>query len=302
MRTPLLALAVLLTGCGIGKTGTGADYFDDFACSAEPWDWYGDPVTYLLEADEDGDFELDPPAAYITGIDGSYDYEDGDLEWSTSYVSDFTTVSAETSGYGTVFDDGDLDLLLKTVAEDVLGVVVASRVRYERSGCSATMKTWEIEPDEDLDSTPGEDPFTWTYEIESDDLVSAEATDSGWSYRRVWKSDQTITTSGSSAETTYEAVSQGDGTRTAWQESSDGDYDSRVEQSTTVSGLTSVYSQVWYSGTSTLAQECEYDVTYAGVGSGTCSFDNNGGTIECDLSFDQSSCVLECGSAGSFDC
>lgn len=304
MRAALLipVLVLGLAGCGVGKTGTGADYFDDMACDAEPWDWFADPVTYLMEADEDGEWDFDPPHDYVTGIEGRYDYEEGDIEWGLSFLDAYTTDSYDVEGYGTVFEDGDVDLLFKTVTEDVLGSVAASRSRLERDGCDATLKLWTIDADADVDATPSEDAFVWTYDFESDDQVSATTTDAGWSYVRTWRADLTITTTGEGSGVSYETVSYGDGTSESWQESSDSDFDSRIEQSRALDGTADVLSQVWYAGTDTLYQQCEYQVTYAGDGDGSCVFNTEQGELECDLDFDPSSCVLDCGSAGTFDC
>lgn len=305
---PGFALLALMA-CSAGKTD-GDDYFDDddWACEHEVWDWYAGPVQAVLEADEDGDFSYDPPGDVVTERDGSYDFESGDLAWTSSYAGDYYGVSGEVEGYGTVYPDGDLDLLYRSVFTDVLDEVSHSRVRVERSGCSATTKTWTIDADDDLAATPSDEPFTWNLEIVSDDEVERTASwsDSGedWEAQGSFTSDlvNTLHYASASGSAIIDSVSYGDGTSSMTQEGHDSDYDSYYQIDGFLDGSRSVANDVYEAGSDDLIQSCSYDISYAGEAEGECTFYQGSSSITCDLFFDSEDCVLDCDDGQQYSC
>lgn len=301
---PLLLLSV---GCGLGKTA-GERYFDAFSCEHEPWEWYGDPLQAVMQADEDGAFDYDPPGELVTGRSGFYDFDSGDFAWDNSYLPEYYGVTGRVEGYGTVFQDGDLDLLYRTTFVDVLGEESQARVRTQRQGCTETMSSWSIELGADLDATPDEDPFSWTLEIVSDDRVEALAELEGdgtvVNYQRIWSSDlKTETTfSAQDGSSLGQTLMNDDGTGSGSQEIYGDEIDAYYEIEYFLDGGQRIVVNGFVAGTNQLYQECDYTSTYEGEGSGTCSYYTEGGDLDCDLEFDASSCVLDCGADGTYDC
>lgn len=303
----MIPLILLSLGCGVGKTA-GERYFGDFACEYEPWEWYGDPLQSVLQADEGGAFNYDPPGELVTGRSGFYDFDSGDFAWENAYLPGYYGVSGRVEGYGTVFDTGDLDLLYRTVFADVLGEESHGRVRTERQGCTETMSSWAIEPGADLDTTPAEDPFTWTLTIVSDDRVEALAEVEGdgtrVDYERVWTSDLKTETRFSAQDGSYlgQTVMSDDGTGSGTQEVYGDEIDAFYAIDFYLDGGRRIVVEGYLAGTNDLYQECDYTTSYAGEGSGTCSYYTESGDFDCVIEFDESSCVLDCGSGGTYDC
>lgn len=296
-----------LLACSGGKDGN--PYFSgDWACEHEPWDWYSDPVQYLLEADEDGEFDFDPPGEVVTGRKGTYDYDSGDFEWESEFVEGYYGAEGLVEGYGTIYDDGDLDVLYRSVFTDVLGDSSHSRVRAERDGCTAVVKTWSIDADAALEDTPSADPFEWIYEIVDDDEVRRDA---AWSEDgEDWVATGTMTDDlvsrlhyeTLSGSLIYDSTSYGDGTATATQEAHDGDYDIYWNLDDYLDGSRDIAMEAYEAGSSDLVQQCAYGVTYEGVGSGECTFYQGGDSLTCELSFDQDSCTYDCEDGNEYDC
>lgn len=305
--THLLGL-LALAACSPGGSG-GDDYFTgDWSCEHEPWDWYADPVQMALEADEDGEFDFDPPGALVTRRAGLYDFASGDLEYETSYLDGYYGIGGQTEGYGTIYDDGDVDLLYLSLAEDVLGGVTATRVRQERSGCTGTTSTWDVEPDADLDATPDGEPFTWTLEIVSDDEVRRTASWSedgeDWSAEGSATSDlvNVLHSETSDGSTVVDTTSYDDGTFTSTQERHDGDFDIYYQVEGYLDGGRDVAFEGYEAGGGELVQECAYSVTYAGDGLGECTFYQGGSSLTCELEFDPDSCTYRCEDGNDYDC
>ncbi|NOY26252.1 MAG: hypothetical protein GXP62_10310 [Oligoflexia bacterium] len=301
----LLALSTL--ACSNGKSGSDA-YFGDWSCQYQPWDWYGDTVQAALAADPDGAFDFDPPSELLTNRQGTYGFETGDLSWTSSYTDGYYGVQGALDGYGTIYGNGDVDLLYKTTFEDVLGETTARRVRAERQGCTSTSKSWDIGVDDDIETVPSEDPFIWSTEIVADDRVEAHAeqtnSDGDWTYDRVFSSDLSTTTTFSTAagdvsgETTFYSNGEGEATQT-WL-SSDYDYDYQI--SYYIDGSRSILNTSYDAGTTNQYSQCDYTLYYDGTGDGNCTYALDSGTISCDLSITETACTLDCGSDGTYDC
>lgn len=302
-----MTLVLLLLACQPGKSG-GEEYFQDWSCEYEPWDWYGDPVQAVLEADEDGEFDYDPPGELQVGRVGAYDFEEGDLSWTTTYLDDYYGVQGEVEGYGTVFEDGDLDLLYRSVFVDVLGEESHGRVRVEREGCSETSRRWEIGAEDDLDATPEEDPREWQVEIVSDDQVEStlQFSEDGedWTWHTIATSELVTTTTfeAGSGDTWGEQVFQDDGTGTGTQTILGEDIDSLYQIEYRRDGSRRIVYASTLAGTDEPYGACDYELSYAGEGSGTCSYEIEGDTWECDITITPESCELDCGSNGTYDC
>ena len=302
-------LALVLLGCRAGETDDEGAYFTgDWSCEYQPWEWLVDPVQALLEADESGAFDYDPPGDVVTGRTGAYDFETGDLSWSSRYADAYYIEEGSAEGYGTIYDNGDLDLLYLTRSLDVLGEETWSRARIERTGCQSTSSSWEVDAEAAIDEVPSSAPTVVESTIVSDDRVEASFSFDNdgeqWGGTRVATSDLVVVSDYGSPEGDVQISTtiRGDGTGEGSQFSTDGDFDQFVDVAYRVDGSRGVVSEVYEAGTESLTQSCAYELSYAGVGQGSCSFYQGGDTIECDLEFDDSSCVLDCGADGSFDC
>lgn len=166
----LLALLPLLPACGF-------QYFEDpedFSCKHSPWSWVDDPVANVLHAqEEDGTFKFNPKGDLVTSRQGTYDFETGDFSWADSYVDNYYIKESRTTGYGTIYANGDLDVLYKIVDVDYLDEQSAQQIRLEREGCegSYVKNQTSFEAEIDASPPPWADQTFGTYEIVSDKQV-----------------------------------------------------------------------------------------------------------------------------------
>ena len=168
--TPLVLLpfsAFLLGGCGEL----------DLACPHDPHEWYDNPTYSLLKAEftsKKASFDFNPVGKPYSRRRGSYELDQGYLHWSDACPDSHYLTEHRVEGYGTVADNGNLDLLYKEVWTDVLGNIWAELVREERSKCKGTMLRWDFDPDAYYMTRPDIDAGKsfWTTEIASDDKVT----------------------------------------------------------------------------------------------------------------------------------
>jgi hypothetical protein len=180
-------LPLLLTGCG-------SYYIDDLACEHDPFDWYDDPVSNLLHVeDEAGEFVYDPKGAIVQKRKGSYDFERGSFLWTDTFQANYWLKERRITGYGTVFPNGDLDLLHKSVLIDYLGHPTATQVRTKREGCKSSIVSNETTVSAAIDASPP--PWAaqtfGTRRIVSDKLVEGYSEtwyeDSGYMWKQEFK-------------------------------------------------------------------------------------------------------------------
>lgn len=163
MRSVVLLVPALLTftGCGLFDRG---NLKGRGACEHNFVSWWGDLSTYVDQGDADGSewvFEVDPPEQWIVSAKGSYDESTGDFSFSRKYLPRHTIAEYRAEGYGTVYEDGDLDVLLTVNATDVLGASGTWTERHERAGCAGSVTT----------TYEGSDPVEMRYNIVSDNRI-----------------------------------------------------------------------------------------------------------------------------------
>jgi hypothetical protein len=172
MRSPLSALVLLapvaLAGCGL-----------PLVCAKDPHDWYDqDNATYtLLNARFDsqkGNFDFDPIGKANTRRKGSYNLNTGDLAWVDSFDDGYWLTERKAEGYGTIYDNGNLDLLVKVTWTDVLDATWAQLLRIERTRCDASVTRYAFDPDWTVDHAPAANGETgyWAEELRSDTKVT----------------------------------------------------------------------------------------------------------------------------------
>ncbi len=310
-----LALAFLLpiVAC---KQDPSEDYGEeDLSCQYDPHDWYDSAFSAVVAADENGDFDVDPHGDVVTGRVGNYDFVTGEIGWVTSYAGEYPYVSSYSEGYGTVYANGDVDLVRKNVYEDVLGESWAEQVRTVREGCSTSSRITELDLDAQPDALPDEwaDVVEWQLEFTGDDEVTyhAEVEEEYGLY----VSDRVA--SSSEVQTSFDYADGGYvGTGTSWYDGTaqvsweqfgaafgyDSDYVGQDEYYLDGSRW-SVYS-IFDAGTDNVVVDIDIVYQYDGSGQGTYTAYQDGTTIECDLTFGAGggTCTLDCGSYGSYDC
>jgi hypothetical protein len=307
-----LALPLFLVAC---FDSVGEFEAADLSCEHDPHGWFDNPFASLLESDG-GAFDIDPHGDIITGRSGVYDLETGAYSHSTSYHADYPTVSAEGEGYGTIYDNGDLDLITKVTYEDVLGERWASQVRTKREGCTGSVKRTELGLDAPVDSKPDDwaDSVLWTTTIVSDTQVDYHA-ERDEEYG-LYISDTSVSPDHASqgsfdyADGAYVGTSTmlWDGTgASSWEQygatfGSESDYIGDDEYFMNGSRLTAY--DVYAAGTSSLQAEVELLWLYDGSATGDYTIHDSGSTISCEVTITVGgdSCTMVCVGYGTYDC
>ncbi len=315
MRSLLLpTLLVTLAAC---DKAPGNDIgSEDLSCEYDPHDWFDNPFYSLLHADEDGGFDFDPFGDSVVDRSGSYGFETGDIEWVNTYADEhpYTVVSGE--GYGTVYANGDLDLVTKSVYEDVLGDSWATQVRTAREGCSGTTRISDLDLDAPVDSEPDQwaDVYDWQIEITGDDEVTyhLEMDEEYGPYLidRVATPDLAYQGSFDYADGGYvgTTIYWYDGTgESSWEQYGaklEMDYDYIGADQTYMDGSRLTAYDIYTAGTSSLQAEVELLWLYDGSATGDYVTYQNGSAIECEVTITAGgeSCTMYCMGYGSYDC
>ncbi|MDP6931891.1 MAG: hypothetical protein QGG40_03205 [Myxococcota bacterium] len=301
-----LVLAALSVGCGNGFLLADSK----LSCEHNPHDWYDTPTYSLLESNSRGAFDFDPGGDPVTDRSGSYDLSDGDFSWTDAYDGNHYLVSEEVSGYGTVYANGNLDVLYQATSTDILNDSNTWRVRAKRNGCEATWEYAESDPGRDLELLPEEDAFTYTWwvEIESDDAVRStwEDSEGGYDYwqQNVQTSDLVTyqeldyvsSDSGYNASSTY----YGTGTGESDWEQYDDDYSYVGRDDYYFDGSQDVAYDVYEDGDKIAS--ISYTAQYDGSAEGTYAYESGGDWYECDMVMgSDGSCTLDCDGT-EYDC
>jgi hypothetical protein len=158
----------VLAGCGL-----------PLVCPKDPHSWYDqDNATYtLLNARFDsqkGSWDFDPIGKANSRRKGSYNLNTGDLAWVDSFDEDYWLIERKVDGYGTIYDNGNLDLLVKVTWKDILEDTWAQLLRIERTRCDASITRYEFDPDWTVDHAPAADGQIgyWSEELRSDTKVT----------------------------------------------------------------------------------------------------------------------------------
>lgn len=166
MRSVVIVVPALLTFTGCGLLDRG-NLKGRGACEHNFVSWWGDLSTYVDQGDAEGSewvFEVDPPEQWIVSAKGRYHEADGDFFFSRRHLARHYLVDYLATGYGTVYEDGDLDVLVNITTTDILGVTRDSSERHERVGCSGYVTTTD----------DGRSPVRMDYNIVSDNRIEGE--------------------------------------------------------------------------------------------------------------------------------
>lgn len=296
----LLALA-LLPGCGI----IGGNYLSrDLACEHDVYSWWGGMTQNVYYGDKNGDtidWAYPPYEGWITRKLGNYDTVTGDYTARQQFHPEHYMESYVAVGFGTVFEDGDLDIGDVVTEKDILGEEIKYQRRHRREGCSGSIRTiWD-------QGTEGTDTIV-EYVIQSPTQVqlSTSITDDAFtgSYNQLRTIDSDFNVTGETTQTW-----EGGNSASTFTQDIDLNYSSDWSQSTTefdyfgssTSDLTgrSTSDYEVYEG-ETLRAHITYNRAYDGSGSGT--YDDFGQDLSCTVVYrSNGNCTYDCGADGTFD-
>jgi hypothetical protein len=311
-RSLLLALPLLLVGC---PSGPGSSLGEDLACEFDPHDWNDNAFAALLQAD-DGVFSYDPIGDAVIERTGSYDFETGDYESTSTYADEHPYVTIASEGYGTIYDNGDLDLIAKSTYEDVLGEIWAQQVRTKREGCTGSYTQTELDVDAPVDAQPDEwaDTYEWTTTIVSDTQVDYHA-ERNEEYG-LYVTDRSVTPdyayqgSFDYADGAYAGTMSmlwdGSGT-TTWEQQGatfDSDYDYVGVDEHYLNGSRLTDYDVYAGGSTSIEAEVELLWLYDGSATGTYVIHQSGSEISCEVTITEGgeTCTMYCVGYGTQDC
>lgn len=243
------------------------------ACSAEPYAWSDDLLSYVAAGEGDGTFSVDPIGEPRTDITGAYNPYDGEFAYETAYAEGYWLVSARVeAGFGTAWHTGDLDVEFEETTVDVLGVEVTTGRRVIREGCHQTTYRWDpeaVEPVyERFDGVYTGGVFSW----------EADVDDVEWTGTLAEDGSETQEYAGGGVTESLESHPDGTRDREFLWESSDRDYEGseRVEFDGSVSRSYDIRE-----GGDTI---CEVDEELDYSGAGTASYACEDGDFECEFS------------------
>lgn len=294
-RLSLALMALTLTTACLNK-GSGNYLGGDLACEYNAFTWLNDLATYTdVGSESDGvySFSWSPGSLAVDSVSGTFDAaETGDFSYAYEYSDEHFNRSYEAVGFGTLFEDGDMDILLDWTREDILGDVTAMRTRHTRSGCEGSLRTNDP-------TTTRDEPTVTTYTILSDsevEFVTAYDNDDGvYNDSYVVDSEQNLLGSTEwvdEDDTEYSAEYTADAQErvTDWSQAS-GDY--VYEGSTTSDRVTGARMGSYEMFDNGRAQYTwSFDRDYSGEGTG--AYDAADGSLSCDIYFgDNGSCEFE---------
>lgn len=157
----LLPLAVLLPACYVGPMFKIVDEAKR-TCDADFLDWGGGLTHHVLQGRGDGLFDYEPENPLIERIEGQYDLESGDFHWTATHAEGGFRLEEEAEGYGTLWRDGDLEVIYDLVVRYEDETERTWEVHTERYGCVETTRS---ESDrgrvEIVEATWGDDAVSW---------------------------------------------------------------------------------------------------------------------------------------------
>ena len=311
LSTGLLLASGLLSGCGL-----------DLVCPHDPHSWYdGDNATYtVLEADfagQSANFDFDPAGAANSRRKGSYNLNTGDLAWVDSYQPAHWLEERQVSGYGTIYDNGNLDLLVKVTWTDVLADTWAQLLRIERYRCEGNTTRYSFDPDWTIEQAPEADSHTeyWASEIKSDTKVTlyGEYSSSGSKMvinrtctQKVMQQDDWDYSDGAYVGTTtrrYDGT--GESQWTQWGAAYNSDYDYVGDDQFYFDGSSLQEYGVYEAGTDSLTSFWSLLYQYDGSAVGTYTGYNAAGnpSLQCTVTITANgSCTAACDDGNSYDC
>jgi len=281
--TVLVACVALLGGCGkVFKLKQ-----KKLTCTEPFHTWGAGLVTHVNQGKGNGEFDYEPLDPRIDRVTGAFDLSTGDFFWDEEFVEDFYVTKNEVDGYGTIWNDGDLDIEYDVTAELRNEEEHNYRVREQRLGCE--MEKWI---DQDIEGQP--DPT---------EVWEGEFTDGGYEYVHKFGHYGLLMEAEGRTEDDFsyeETLSYDeDGVEIDWYEEGDGEGEVRREFEERIGG---VLEGFWerkpdgdlevdyeYTPLGSQKQSWEYELDYEGDGSGTVTL----GNVSCDLDWDAYDCTLE---------
>lgn len=280
-----MLFALTLLGCS-------AWIDQEAACDQDVYYWSDDLLAYIMEGDGSGEFEFDPVDTPRTNLMGIYAAEDGDFAWVASYDQGYYLRKSEVQGFGTVFHNGNLDLLFTETVTDMLGDVFVSEHRVQRTGCNMTVASWPEDGSVDdailmEGSYQGGSKWAWAFES------------GGYDYSGELRSDLTRTTVIEGDDYDYETVAGPDGITTGEFDIPCGDTFTCEGTSTrNFDGSLDEHYQVLDDGDdyAEVTTELDYD------GSGVITYEFEDGPT-CEYTYDEDGdCEYECDDDTDGDC
>jgi hypothetical protein len=122
------------------------------ACDQDIYSWSDDLLAFVLTGDGSGEFDFDPEDTPRTDVHGDYSPTTGDFSYKTAYDDAYYLSSGQAEGFGTVYHNGNLDVLYTNTVTDVLGAVFGTTWRVQRDACEMTIASWDADADADSDS------------------------------------------------------------------------------------------------------------------------------------------------------
>jgi len=305
----LVLASGLFTGCGL-----------DLVCPYDPHSWYdGDNATYsLLEADftgQKGSFDFDPSGKANSRRLGAYNLNSGDLEWVDAYQAAHFMDERKVAGYGTIYDNGNLDLLVKVTWTDILAQSWAELLRIERYRCEGNVTRYAFDPDWTIEQAPQSSAHTeyWASEIKSDTKVTlyGEYTDSGAKMvinrtctEKTMQQDEWDYADGAYVgSTTRRYDGTGESHWTQWGEAYNSSYDYIGDDENYFDGSTLQEYNAYYKNTDTLSHFWSLLYLYDGSATGTYMEYNQAGNVSrtCDVTV-AATCSGTCDDGSNLDC
>lgn len=148
------------------------------ACDQDIYSWSDDLLAFVLTGDGSGEFDFDPEDEPRTSVSGEYQPGDGDFDWKAKYDEDYYVKNTKAVGFGTVFHNGDLDLLYTETVTDMLDVVTETAYRVQRDECDMTIATWPADQTSDnafVMTGSYDDGEVWSWETDGDGYVAQGA-------------------------------------------------------------------------------------------------------------------------------
>jgi len=177
---------MLLLGSLLACTDYPAENWVDSkpTCGEAVHEWSDDLLGYIAQGDGSGSFDFDPPDAARSSIKGAYDSATGDFSWVVNYDGDYFLDRQDAEGFGTVYHNGDLDLLWSVTTRDVLDRSSTTWERLVREGCDVTRTTWEDGDEAESFRTEGsfedDSTYAWNADVEGYDWRGTAWSDGSW--------------------------------------------------------------------------------------------------------------------------
>ena len=130
MRLSLLILFPLLAGCGpVFKLDASP------TCDVGLFDWSGGLTRHVIQGNGSGEFDWAPPEPGVSRAAGAYDLKSGIIDYLVEYDPGHARVQDVVTGSGTLWPDGDLDVVLNITTTWTDGAQTTEQVRERRFGC-----------------------------------------------------------------------------------------------------------------------------------------------------------------------